>query len=305
MKLRVVDVAPAPKFTAMDSEFAWMEATTGRPKKEEGKMFLRIPKEEAAKMAKLLGQPSSSGRLIDGQFYGRDSGPILPMGVSKEVPFYLQMGKASKNNGSANGVEDMETASGSLIVAPKPRSSDSLATTPASATERHQGSETSAQRVASPAIPEGPKVVLFRAKPGDPIELRPAKSAQIKNGVCEVVGMDGKLALLGQRLLIGILPLPPENSPSSPEQIQAVLQAYADLEKKVPESATLLAESRAQWEKRSEKTVASASSLPTLEDVETAAGVEEPVSHLREWLFAGAALIVAGLLGWVWRRKVV
>ena len=51
IRLRVVSLTPVPELTAADQGFVWMEASTGRPQKEEGKILLRIPSADSAKLA--------------------------------------------------------------------------------------------------------------------------------------------------------------------------------------------------------------------------------------------------------------
>jgi hypothetical protein len=52
-------------------------------------------------------------------------------------------------------------------------------------------------------------------------------------GVWEVVGLDGKLALLGQGLVVGILPLASEKNPVVPEEAGIALQKYTEMEIKL------------------------------------------------------------------------
>jgi hypothetical protein len=298
VKLRVSAVVPAPKFTVVDPEFVWLEATTGYAKKEEGKIFLRVPKEKSALLSKMVA--GSAGRLVTGKFHNQENGAILPEAIAKEVPYYIQVGEKAKSSESDKSLGSMETASGSLMVAPSTKSAGTSVPTPTVAPARP------VKAVAVRPVLTGPCLVLCRSAQGRPIEARTAQTAVLKEGVWEVVGMDGKLALLGQGLVVGVLPLASEKDPVAPEGAGIALQKYTEMEKRIPETVNLLAGEKERWEKLSKITVASTPSqeIPKLEDVETAAGVEESVWNVSPWLYAGVG--TAGILmgGWFWRRQV-
>ena len=78
IKVRVASVEANSQLSQLDPDFVWLQASTGRPKKEAGKIFLRVPKSEADKLAKLLNQPSTSGRWIEGKFSERIWGRFFP-----------------------------------------------------------------------------------------------------------------------------------------------------------------------------------------------------------------------------------
>ena len=298
VKLRVSEVVPAPKFTVVDPEFVWLEATTGYAKKDEGKIFLRVPKEQSALLSKMV--DGSPGRLVTGKFHNQENGAILPEAIANEVPYYIQVGEKAKSSESDKSLGSMETASGSLMVAPSTKSAGTSVPAPTVAPARP------AKAVAVRPVVTGPCLVLCRSALGRPIEARTAQTAVRKEGVWEVVGMDGKLALLGQGLVVGVLPLASEKDPVVPEEAGIALQKYAEMEKRIPETAVLLAEEKERWVKLSKITVASTPSqeIPKLEDVDTAAGVEESVWNVSPWLYAGVG--TAGILmgGWFWRRRV-
>ena len=92
----------------------------------------------------------------------------------------------------------------------------------------------------------------------------------------------------------------------TPEEAKAALRRYADLEKKEPEVIALLAESKGMWEKLAATTVAAtpAAELPKLEEVETAAGVEEPAVSPWPWVLGGlGGLALFIWIGWAWFRR--
>ena len=298
VKLRVSEVVPVPKFTVVDPEFVWLEATTGHAKKEEGKIFLRVPKEQSALLSKMV--DGSPGRLVTGKFHNQENGAILPEAIAKEVPYYIQVGEKAKSSESDKSLGSMETASGSLMVAPSTKSAGTSVPAPSVAPARL------AKAVAVRPEVTGPCLVLCRSAQGRPIEARTAQTAVKKEGVWEVVGMDGKLALLGQGLVVGVLPLASDKDPAASEGAGMALEKYAEMEKRVPETAVLLAGEKERWEKLSKITVASTPSqeIPQLEEVDTAAGVEESGWNVSPWLYAGVG--TAGILmgGWFWRRRV-
>ena len=298
VKLRVSEVVPVPKFTVVDPEFVWLEATTGYAKKEEGKILLRVPKGQSALLCKMV--DGSPGRLVSGKFHNQENGAILPEAIAKEVPYYIQVGEKGKSGESDKLLGSMETASGGLVVAPSTRSAGTSVPAPSVAPARP------AKAVAARPVATGPCLVLCRSALGRPIEVRTAQTAVFKEGVWEVVGMDGKLALLGQQLVVGILPCASEKDPAAPGGAGIALEKYAEMEKRNPETVNLLAGEKGRWEKLSKITVTSTASqeLPKLEDVDTAAGVEEPVWNLSPWLVAGVGAAGVLLGGWFWRRKV-
>ena len=299
VKLRVSELVPVPRFTVADPEFVWLEATTGYAKKEEGKIFLRVPKEQSALLSKMVGG-SAGRRLVTGKFHNQENGAILPEAIAKEVPYYIQVGEKAKSGQSDKSLGSMETASGSLMVAPSTKSAGTSVPAPSVAPARP------AKAVAVRPVLTGPCLVLCRSAQGRPIEARTAQTAVKKEGVWEVVGMDGKLALLGQGLVVGVLPLASEKDPVAPAGAEIALQKYTEMEKRIPETVNLLAGEKERWEKLSKITVASTPSqeIPKLEDVDTAAGVEESAWNMSPWLYAivGTAGILIG--GWFWRRKV-
>jgi len=298
VKLRVSEVVPVPKFTVVDPEFVWLEATTGGGKKEEGKIFLRVPKEQSALLSKMV--DGSPGRLVTGKFHNQENGAILPEAIAKEVPYYIQVGEKAKSSESDKSLGSMETASGSLMVAPSTKSLGN--SVPASTVAPARP----VKAVVARPVVTGPCLVLCRSAQGRPIEARAAQTAVKKEGVWEVVGMDGKLALLGQGLVVGVLPLASEKDPVAPAGAGIALQKYTEMEKRIPETVNLLAGEKERWEKLSKITAASTPSqeIPKLEDVDTAAGVEESVWNVSPWLYAGVG--TAGILmgGWFWRRRV-
>ena len=92
----------------------------------------------------------------------------------------------------------------------------------------------------------------------------------------------------------------------APEAAGITLEKYAEMEKRNPETGNLLAGEKRRWGKVSKITVASTASqeLPTLEDVDPAAGVEESVWNVSPLLYAGVGAMGVLLGGWLWRRKV-
>jgi hypothetical protein len=298
VKLRVSELVPVPRFTVADPEFVWLEATTGYAKKEEGKIFLRVPKEQSALLSKMV--DGSPGRLVTGRFHNQENGAILPEVIAKEVPYYIQVGEKAKSSESDKSLGSMQTASGSLMVAPSTKSAGTSVPAPSVAPARP------AKAVAVRSEVTGPCLVLCRSAQGRPIEARTAQTAVKKEGVWEVVGMDGKLALLGQELVVGVLPLASEKDPVMAAGAEIALQKYTEMEKRVPETVNLLAGEKERWEKLSKITVASTPSqeIPKLEDVDTAAGAEESVWNVSPWLYAGVG--TAGILmgAWFWRRRV-
>jgi len=298
VKLRVSELVPVPRFTVADPEFVWLEATTGYAKKEEGKIFLRVPKEQSALLSKMVG--GSAGRLVTGKFHNQENGAILPEAIAKEVPYYIQVGEKEKSGQSDKSLGSMETASGSLMVAPSTKSAGTSVPAPSVAPARP------AKAVAVRPEVTGPCLVLCRSAQGRPIEARTAQTAVKKEGVWEVVGMDGKLALLGQGLVVGVLPLASEKDPVAPAGAEIALQKYTEMEKRIPETVNLLAGEKERWEKLSKITVASTPSqeIPKLEDVDTAAGVEESVWNMSPWLYAGVGTAGTLMGAWFWRRRV-
>lgn len=303
IKLRVASVEAQDSFTQLDPDFVWLQASTGRPKKEEGKIFLRVPRTEADQLAKMLNQPSTSGRLIEGKFYGKDLGPILPGAIGQQAPFYLQTGRSAEmvDNGNPG-----EPVSGSLVVAPKAKT--------AATSSAVSGAPVMAAKPLPPLTP--PPVgltkptkkqwVVCRSKSGGNLELKLGQSVQLKDGVYEVVGEDGKLSVLGQSSVVELLPYPDDTVAVTPEEAKAALKQYTDFEKKEPGVIALLAPSKGAWEKRVTSTVAASagSGLPKLEEVETAAGVEEPAFQIWPWLVGGlGGLAILAWIGGSWFRR--
>lgn len=301
IRLRVASLTPVPELTAADNGFVWMEATTGRPQKEEGRILLRIPEADSAKLAKLMNLPSSSGRWLEGVFAGHDHGIVLPTQIKARAPYYIQISSAKAQKESS---EDLEPTSGSLVLAPIPKNPKNSQVPPAS--------RNSIEAVeASPPVPptsEGPKVVLLRNKAGEPLHLRIAKSVKPEADFCEIIDQEGKLSLVGKALIVAILPLPKEGVNPTPEEADGALRMYAEQAQASPEVAALLAGAKATWEKHSSPpgiTTANAP-LPQLEDVETAAGLEEPgfASSYPAWFVWGTGLgvLLLIILSWAWSR---
>lgn len=299
IRLRVAAVTPVPDLTAADQGFVWMEAVTGRPAKEEGRILLRVPEADSAKLAKTMNLPSSSGRWLEGRFSGHDSGAVLATKIKERAPFYIQVSSAASPK---DAPEDMETASGSFVLSPKPKESQKPqipATAPSPVT-----------KIAAPAPkdPEGPKAVLIRSKTTEPLQLRTAKSVKMEADFCEIIDQNGKLALVGKPLVVAILPLPKDGSIPTREEAEAALRLYAEKTRNLPEAGVLLTGAKASWEKfaGATATVTASSPLPELEDVETAAGVEEPPteSGYPDWFVWSAVLAAFFLvaLGWIWSR---
>ena len=125
---------------------------------------------------------------------------------------------------------------------------------------------------------------------------------------CEIIDADGKLSLVGKPLVAAILPLPKDGSTPTREEAEAALRLYAEKSQTIPEAAALLTQAKEAWEKFSTAPVATTAgvALPELEEVETAAGVEEPepVTGYPAWFVWGAAAGVLSLiiLGWIWSR---
>ena len=296
IKLRIASVEPSDSLTQLDPDFVWMQASTGRPKKEEGKIFLRVPKSEADKLAKTLNQPSTSGRFIEGTFLGKDVGPVLPAGICQQAPFYLQTGRSAGMVDNGNGGE---AVSGTLIVTPKakPAPAPVLAAKPLPPLTPPPVSLTK---------PSRRQWVVCRSKSSGNLELKLGQDVQLKDGVYEVTGQDGKLSVLGQASVVELLPYPDDSVVISPEEAKAALRQYADLEKKEPGVIALLAQSKGIWEKLAATTVAAtpAAELPKLEEVETAAGMEEPAFQVWPWLVGGlGGLAVFAWIGWSWFRR--
>jgi hypothetical protein len=299
IRLRVASLTPVPELTAADQGYVWMEASTGRPQKEEGKILLRVPSADSAKLAKIMNLPSSSGRWLEGIFAGHDSGAVLPSKIKERAPYYLQV---SSVRAEKDAPEDMETASGSLVLTPKPKETAKV--------QKPLAGAAPASSTPSPAKmdPEGPKAVLLRSKPGEPLQLRTAKAVKMEADFCEIIDTDGKLSLVGKALVAAILPLPKDGAIPSREEAEAALRLYAEKSQTIPEAAALLTGPKASWERFSLAPAAATASiaLPVLEDVETAAGVEEPelATGYPVWFVWGAAVgtLVLISLGWIWSR---
>jgi len=299
IRLRVASLTPVPEYTALDQGFVWMEASTGRPKKEEGKIMLRIPSGDSAKLAKTMNLPSASGHWLRGIFAGHDSGAVLPSKIKERTPYYLQISSAVEQK---EVPEEMETASGSLVLTPKSKET-ALAQKPTATIAPTLSASAPAKKIA-----DGPQVVLLRGKPGEPLQLRTAKSVKMEADFCEIMDADGKLSLVGKALVAAILPLPKDGVVPSREEAEAALRLYAEKSQTIPEATALLIPSKASWEKFSAAPVATTAStaLPEVEDVETAAGVEEAevTSGYPSWFgwstITGSLMLI--FLVWLWSR---
>lgn len=300
IRLRVTSLAPVAELTVADQGFVWMEASTGRPQKEEGKILLRIPAADSAKLAKSMNLPSSSGRWLEGIFAGHDSGAILPSKIKERAPYYIQVSSAAAQK---DALQDVETASGSFVLTPRPKETAKtkapVASAPAPATQ---------PSVPGPQVPEGPQAVLYRPKLGEPLKLRTAKSVKTEADFFEIVGLDGKLSLVGRPLVAAILPLPQDGTIPSREQAETALRLYAEKARAIPDSGPLLAEAKSSWEKFAIAPAISTAraALPELEEVETAAGVEEPepTSGYPAWFVSAtmALSFILVFLAWAWSR---
>jgi len=270
IRLRVAAVTPVPDLTAADPGFVWMEAVTGRPAKEEGRILIRVPGVDSAKLAKSMNLPSSSGRWLEGTFSGHDSGAVLPGKIKERAPYYIQV---SSSAAQKDAPEDMETASGSFVLTPKPKEA-----TPSAVPAAAMPASAPKPSLSAPRESTGPQAVLLRRKAGEPLQLRTAQSVKMEADFCEIIDAEGKLSLVGKPLVAAILPLPKDGSIPTPEETQAALRLYAEKARNLPEAAPLLAEAAASWEKFAGAPAATTASvaLPELEDVDTAAGVEEP-----------------------------
>jgi len=297
-------MVPIPDLTAMDKGFVWMEAVTGRPKNEEGRILLRIPESVSGKLAKAMNLPSSSGRWLKGTFSGHDSGPILSQRIKERAPYYIQVpDEASPEIGAKP--EDLETASGSLVVATSEKKPDS---SPVTKNSPPLGSADRSTATQTPKPAAGPQAIIFRSKSGGPLQLRTAKSLRIEADFLEIIDADGKLSLVGKSLVAAILPLPRDGSIPTREETEAALRLYAEKARSLPEAAALLAQAEASWRKISDGPVATtaSASLPELADIETAAGAEEPASTagypgwFRGSVVAGSLLLI--FLAWIWSR---
>lgn len=194
----------------------------------------------------------------------------------------------------------MGTASGSLVITPKPKETKKQENAlpakpaPASATAKKE--------------PEGPWVVLFRSRTGEPLQRRTAKSVKMELDFCEIIDQDGKLSLVGRPLVAAILPLPRDGSIPTKQEAEAAVRLYDEKVQALPEAVPLLAEAKASWEKLSAGPAATIASvaLPEMEDVETAAGVEEPepaAGYPAWFVWSTTALsLVVVFLAWIWSR---
>ena len=300
--LRVASASPAPELTAQDPGYVWFEASTGKPKSEEGKIFLRIPAERSARISDRLNNGSASGNQVRGVFYGRENGPILPGEISKRVPYFLQMGEGAS---SANP-QDLETAAGSLILPPKEAQKKDAPSPVASQTTRPPSTPSPSQT--GSLKKSGPRAFLVEGKSGSAKELKSAKAATLQGDVWELTMEDGNLALLGKTKVLAVLPLPATDTLPTAEEVQQNLTAFDTTIEKYPDAKDLLLQAKAPWTKLAAPPAAVTASapLPELEDVETAAGVEEPLveSGYPAWFLgsAAAALLLLILLGWAWSR---
>jgi len=295
IRLRVASLTPVPELTAADKAFVWMEAVTGRPNQEEGKILLRVPEADSAKLAKTMNLPSSSGRWLEGTFSGHESGAVLPSTITQKAPYYIQVDSASSASDPSSVLADTETASGSLVVTPKPQQSI-----------KPQPSPSLGAAVIKKEEPSGPKVVLFRAKPGEPLQLRTAQTVKMQADFCEITDPEGKLSLVGRTLVVGVLPLPKDGTVPTKDEVTSALRLYAEQSRKTPEAMNLLREPQGSWQKLAGTPVATtaSASLPELEDVDTAAGVEEPETGYPFWFgwAVGLGITLLIFLGWAWSR---
>ena len=151
-------------------------------------------------------------------------------------------------------------------------------------------------------LPECQSIVVFRKTDQGPIETKIAKTKRDGDAV-EVVGEDGKLLILGSRLVLAIAPLPPSaDIKLTKEQVDLALSRYVR-EEKTDEIKGLLADGRAKWTaikaSLEAPVVASAQSETANElDVPTAAGVEEPAPVVTR-VEAKPVLGWKGLVKWV------
>ena len=299
VSLRVVSLASLPELDGVDKGFIWVEANTGRPNKEEGRILLRIPEADAVKLVKAMNMPSSSGRWLEGVFSGHDSGVILPGVIARKAPYYIEVSHPSP---TGSFQEDKLPVSGSLIISPKPKESI-RAESPKPGPGKPTGEPSSSQ-----SLEMLPKAVVLRDKVGGPCQLRFAQSFKMESEFCEIIDRGGKLSLVGRTLVVAILPLPKEGVVPASQEVEAALRLYAEQAQKTPEIAALLLEAKASWERwsSSPNDVAVRATMPDLEDVETAAGMEEYPVEADEptwflWSSAGAFLLLI-FLGWVWSR---
>ncbi len=161
-------------------------------------------------------------------------------------------------------------------------------------------------------LPESQSIVIFRKSDQGPLESKIAKAKRDGDAV-EILGEDGKLLLLGSRLVLAIVPLPPSAEIQlTKEQAELALSRYEKAEK-TDELKTLLADGRAKWtaiKATLEASVVVVSVEPESVnelDVPTAAGVEEtepvvvrveakPETGWRVWV-SWAKGFVRGILG--------
>lgn len=303
--IRVVSLAPVPDLTAMDPGFVWFEASTGKPNNEEGKILLRIPVDRSAKLAERLNNGSPNGNQIRGVFYSRENGPILPEEISKRAPYYLQIGQKPV----LSNPEEMETAAGSLILAPKKSSEKGIGTPPAIIVKPSKAPPVPASPQVRPQdSSSGPQVFLLQGKAGQPKEVKRAETAVLQGEVWELTSEDGKLSLVSQAKVLAILPLPPAGSEPKEEESRKAVAAFDKQIGEHPDAKEALLQAKASWEKFSTAPLATAASapLPELEDVETAAGVEESVAETGypAWFRWGALSLTLALafLAYLWSR---
>ena len=295
IRLRVSSVSPAPELTASDPGFVWMEAVTGHPKKEQGSIFLRIPAADSAKVAKRLNTPTSSGHWLVGLFFGHESGAVLSETVTKKAPFYVQV-MGSAESGSAGHPEDLETSSGSLVVAPSAKTPKASTPSPENYTPPARPGE---------AIPQTSKLVLYYPKPGAALQVRAAQQLKAESDFYEIKDQAG-LTVIGRALVVAVLPLPEKDTTPAKDEVAAAMRLYAEQAQKTPEAVGLLHEAKASWEKLAgvSATTTASLALPEMEDVETAAGSEEPESGYPLWFgwATGAGISLLIFLGWAWSR---
>lgn len=299
--IRVVSLAPVPDLTAMDPGFVWFEASTGKPNNEEGKILLRIPADRSAKVADRLNNGSPNGNQVRGVFYSRENGPILPGEISKRAPFYIQIGQKTVSSGP----EDMETAAGSLILAPKESPQREIRPT-ATVKPVQPASVSGLPQERSQDLSPGPRAFLIQGKAGGPKEIKFAKTAVLQGEVWELTSEDGKLSLVSKAKVLAILPLPAIGAEPKAEEAREALAAFDAQVEKHPDAKEILLQAKATWNKTSATATATVAALPELEDVETAAGAEEPepTSGYPAWfVWSTMALsLIVVFLAWAWSR---
>lgn len=303
VQLRVTKLNLVPELANTDAGFVWMEAVTGRPQKQEGKILIRIPQSDAVRLERLMNLTSTSGRWLEGVFTGHDSGPVLASSIVQKDRYYIQVtsSKAPKNS---LVLGDSGPVSGSLVVAPGVRASQRIVSMP----EGPRSAQPTRRPLPAQNDTGGPRVVLLRTKVGGPLEIRTANSVKMQAEFCEILTQDGKLSLVGKSLVMAVLPIPGKGVTPTQKEANAALQLYEEKSLSLPEATPLLVEAKTAWKKYAAipTTTTGSPSLPNLEDVETAAGVEEPPVEAGYpawfiWSAVGGTGLWAGLV-WIWIR---